>query len=89
MRTGGEAHAKFIGDVEAEQRWFELAATTPIVSTTAEHAACRIYSAVSHGCAEITITPQAWLAARFAGLCPNTTQCLNALANQYVLPSAP
>jgi NAD(P)-dependent dehydrogenase (short-subunit alcohol dehydrogenase family) len=86
MRTGGEAHAKFIGDVEAEQRWFNLAATTPLVSTTAEHAACRIYSAVARGCAEITITPQAWLAARFNGLCPNTLQCLNALANEYVLP---
>jgi NAD(P)-dependent dehydrogenase (short-subunit alcohol dehydrogenase family) len=86
MRTGGEAHAKFIGDVEAEQRWFNLAATTPLVATTAEHAACRIYSAVAHGYAEITITPQAWLAARFAGLCPSSTQCLNALANEYVLP---
>jgi NAD(P)-dependent dehydrogenase (short-subunit alcohol dehydrogenase family) len=89
MRTGGEAHAKFIGDVETEKRWFDLAATTPIISTTAEHAACRIYSAVSHGCAEITITPQAWLAARFAGVCPNTMQSLNALANECVLPSAP
>ena len=89
MRTGGEAHAKFIGDVDAEKRWFDLAATTPFVSTTAEHAACRIVSAVSHGSAEITITPQAWLAARFAGLCPNTLQCLNALTNEYILPPAP
>ena len=89
MRTGGEEHAHFIGDVEAEQRWFNLGATTPLLSASVEHAACRIYSAVSHGCAEITITPQAWLAARIAGLCPNSTQCLTGLVNEYVLPAAP
>jgi NAD(P)-dependent dehydrogenase (short-subunit alcohol dehydrogenase family) len=89
MRTGGEDHAKFIGDVEAEKRWFMLGAKTPGIAATPEHAACRIYSAVAHGCAEITITPQAWLAARFAGLCPSSMQCLSALANEYVLPSAP
>jgi NAD(P)-dependent dehydrogenase (short-subunit alcohol dehydrogenase family) len=89
MRTGGEDHAHFIGDVEAEQRWFMFAAKTPGIAASVEHAACRIYSAVSHGCAEITITPQAWLAARVAGLCPNTTQCLTALVNDYILPAAP
>lgn len=88
MRTGGEAHAQFIGDADAERRWFDLCATTPGLSTTAGHAANRIYSAVAHGCPEITITPQAWLAARFAGLCPNATQILNALANDYILPQA-
>jgi short-subunit dehydrogenase len=89
MRTGGEDHAHFIGDVEAEQRWFMFGAKTPGIATTPEHAACRIYSAVSHGCAEITITPQAWLAARVAGLSPSTTQCIAGLVNEYVLPSAP
>jgi NAD(P)-dependent dehydrogenase (short-subunit alcohol dehydrogenase family) len=89
MRTGGEEHAKFIGDVEAEQRWFMFGAKTPGIATTPQHAASRIYSAVSHGCAEITITPQAWLAARFAGLCPNSSQCISAMVNRCVLPAAP
>jgi NAD(P)-dependent dehydrogenase (short-subunit alcohol dehydrogenase family) len=88
MRTGGEDHAKFIGDIEAEQRWFMFGAKTPGIATTPQHAANRIYSAVSHGCAEITITPQAWLAARFAGLCPSSMQCIAGLVNGYVLPSA-
>jgi NAD(P)-dependent dehydrogenase (short-subunit alcohol dehydrogenase family) len=89
MRTGGEEHARFLGDVEAEKRWFMLGAKTPGIATTPEHAACRIYSAVSHGCAEITITPQAWLAARFAGLCPSSTQFIAGFANTHILPEAP
>ncbi|MEO6924972.1 MAG: SDR family oxidoreductase [Bryocella sp.] len=89
MRTGGEAHAQFVGDKDAEKKWFDFAAKTPGVATTAEYAAKRIYAAVVHGRAEITISPQAWIAARFAGLAPETTQCLNALVNQYALPPAP
>lgn len=88
MRTGGEAHAQFLGDQKAEALWFNLCAKTPSIATTPRHAANRIYRAVVHGSAEITITPQAWLAARFAGLCPNTTQLLNALVNDYILPRA-
>ena len=89
MRTGGEAHAQFVGDIAAEKRWFNLAATTPGLSVTAAYAANRIYSATRSGRAEITISPQAWLAARFAGLCPETTQLANALTNQHILPTAP
>ncbi|HEX4156810.1 MAG TPA: SDR family oxidoreductase [Acidobacteriaceae bacterium] len=88
MRTGGEEHAQFLGDQKAEALWFKLCAKTPGIATTPEHAADRIYRAVLHGCSEITITPQAWLAARFAGLCPNTTQLLNAFVNDYILPRA-
>jgi NAD(P)-dependent dehydrogenase (short-subunit alcohol dehydrogenase family) len=89
MRTGGEDYAQFFGDTEAEARWFKFSAKTPALSTTAEHAANRIYRAVAHGSAEIIITPQAWLAARFAGLCPNSTQCIAALANDHLLPKPP
>lgn len=89
MRSGGEEHAQFVGDVEAEARWFRFCAKTPGLSTTTRHAANRIYRAVANGCAETTISPQAWLAARVAGLCPHTVQSLNALVNQYVLPKAP
>jgi short-subunit dehydrogenase len=89
MRTGGEDHAQFVGDTEAEKRWFMFAAKTPGVATTAEHAANVIYRAVHNSRAEITITPQAWLAARFGGLAPETLQWANAITNEYILPKAP
>jgi NAD(P)-dependent dehydrogenase (short-subunit alcohol dehydrogenase family) len=89
MRSGGEDHAKFIGDVEAEKRWFMFAATTPGITTTVTHAANKIFRAVTLNRAEITITPQAWLAARFGGLCPETLQLANALTNRFVLPGPP
>lgn len=89
MRTGGEAHARFVGDEAAEQKWFNFAATTPVIATSASHAANRIYSAVAAGCAEITITPQAWIAARKAGAAPGAMQFAASMVNRYVLPAAP
>jgi NAD(P)-dependent dehydrogenase (short-subunit alcohol dehydrogenase family) len=86
MRTGGEAHAHYVGQIEKERRWFQLAARTPILAASVKHAADRIFQAVAAGRAEITITPQAWLAARLAGLAPNTTQYLASLANHLILP---
>ena len=87
MRTGGEAHADYAGQTKKEQRWFTLAARTPILAASVRHAANKIYSAVAAGRAEITITPQAWLAARIAGLAPETTQYLASLANHLLLPA--
>jgi NAD(P)-dependent dehydrogenase (short-subunit alcohol dehydrogenase family) len=85
MRTGSHVQA-FVGDQPKEHRWFSLAATTPGLSASTRHAASRIYNAVLDGRTEITITPQAWLAARLSGLAPITTQHLAALANEYLLP---
>ncbi|MBW4039483.1 MAG: SDR family NAD(P)-dependent oxidoreductase [Acidobacteria bacterium] len=89
MRTGGENHADFVGDKDAEQRWFMFAAKTPGVAVTVDYAANRIYDATLQRRAEITISPQAFLAARFAGLFPETLQYANALTNEYLLPCAP
>jgi short-subunit dehydrogenase len=86
MRTGGEVHAHYTGRVANEKRWFTLAAQTPIIAASVNYAATKIYNAVAAGKAEITITPQAWLAARASGLAPATTQYLASLANQYLLP---
>lgn len=86
MRTGGEVHAHFTGQVSKEQRWFNLGAKTPGIAASVEHAANKIYNAVAAGRAEITITPQAWLAARMAGLAPETTQFLASAVNKYALP---
>jgi hypothetical protein len=87
MRTGGEAHADYTGQTKKEQRWFTLAARTPVLATSVRHAANKIYNAVAAGRAEITITPQAWLAARVAGFAPETTQYLASLANHLLLPT--
>jgi short-subunit dehydrogenase len=87
MRTGGEVHAEFRGNKKAEARWFQLAATTPLLTASADYAARKIVDAVADGRAEITITPQAWLAARFAGIAPETTQLVNSLVNDYLLPA--
>ncbi len=87
MRSGGENHANFVGNVEAEKRWFELSAKTPGIAANVQHAASRIFHAVNAGRAEITITPQAWLAARVFGLAPETSQIIASFANQYVLPA--
>jgi NAD(P)-dependent dehydrogenase (short-subunit alcohol dehydrogenase family) len=89
MRTGGEDHAKMLGNVEAEKRWFMFAANTPGIAVTAKYAANKIFHAVAAGRAEITISPQAWLAARFGGVFPETLQYLNAFTNQHILPKSP
>ena len=57
MRTGSQVHATFVGNVEAEQRWFDFSATTPGIAASVTHAAGRIYNATAAGRAEITITP--------------------------------
>jgi short-subunit dehydrogenase len=88
MRTGGEVHASYAGQTKKEQRWFTLAATTPVIAASVKYAADRIYNAVAAGRAEITITPQAWLAARVAGIAPGTTQYIVSLANQFLLPAS-
>jgi NAD(P)-dependent dehydrogenase (short-subunit alcohol dehydrogenase family) len=87
MRTKGEAHANFTGQTQKEERWFKLSARTPILAASANRAANKIYNAVVAGRAEITITPQAWLAARIAGLAPETSQYIASLVNEFVLPA--
>ncbi len=89
MRTGGEDHAKFRGNVDGEKAWFQFAAKTPGVATTPQHAADRIFAAVAQGRAEITITPQAWLGARVAGVFPETLQWINGLTDEFLLPDPP
>jgi NAD(P)-dependent dehydrogenase (short-subunit alcohol dehydrogenase family) len=87
MRTGGEVNAHYTGQLKKEERWFTLAARTPVIAASVCHAADKIFHATSTGRAEITITPQAWLAARAAALAPETTQYLASLANHFLLPA--
>ena len=83
MRTGGESHAHFVGQVEKEKTWFQTSARTPILSANVHRAADKIFDAINHGRAEITITPQAWLAARFVGLAPETSTIAASFINEY------
>jgi short-subunit dehydrogenase len=87
MRTGSHVQARFTGQKEKEFRWFALGATAPLVAASTTHAANKIFNATVSGRAEITITPQAWLAARAVGLAPAATQILASYVNEYLLPA--
>ncbi len=87
MRTGSHIQAEFTGQAEKEYKWFAMGATTPGLTASTSHAANRIYNATRSSRAEITITPQAWLAARIVGAAPAASQFIAALANEYILPS--
>ncbi len=78
MRTGSHRNAIFTGDAEREYRWFSLAANLPGASASARAAARKIADGIAAGVAEITITPQAWLAARFGNLSPELKRLLMA-----------
>jgi NAD(P)-dependent dehydrogenase (short-subunit alcohol dehydrogenase family) len=49
MRTGGHTHAWFKGNREAEYTWFALSDSVPILSTSAEYVARRLWQAVCNG----------------------------------------
>ena len=68
MRTGSHRNALFTGDASREYQWFSLAANMPGASASARHAAKKIANGIAAGCAEITITPEALIAARLVYL---------------------
>jgi short-subunit dehydrogenase len=85
MRTGSHRNAQFTGDAAREYQWFSLASNMPVASASARHAARRIANGIAAGAAEVTITPQALLAARFGNLSPELKRIV--MANMLrVLP---
>ena len=86
MRTGSHVNARFGGDSQAEYRWFALGATLPGASASAKAAARQIFNATVDGKAEITITPQAWLAARIVGVAPGLAANAAGLMTRAFLP---
>ena len=88
MRTGSFPNAKVVGDRGKEYGWFSAGATAPLISNSAQRAARAIRRATEQGRTEITIGPEAFLAARFSGLAPETTQYLAYMANRFVLPQS-
>ncbi|MBS1805426.1 MAG: SDR family NAD(P)-dependent oxidoreductase [Acidobacteria bacterium] len=87
MRTGSHRNAVFTGDASREYQWFSLAANMPGASASARHAAKKIADGVAAGCAEITITPQALIAARLGNLSPEVKRIAMMAMNQ-ALPDA-
>jgi short-subunit dehydrogenase len=87
MRTGSPVNALFKGKNEQEYAWFSLGDALPFTSISAERAAAQIIEATKSGDAELVISIQAQLAAKFHGLFPELTAEISALVNQ-LLPAA-
>lgn len=86
MRTGSYKNAFFKGKNRMEYNWFALSSTAPLLTIDAERAARKIVDAVRRGASDLTITPQAKLAAMFHGMFPGATAEMMAIANR-LLPS--
>ena len=63
MRTGSPVNADVKGRHEAEYAWFKIASSIPGLTISAERAADKILDACRHGDPDLTITPQAKVAA--------------------------
>lgn len=82
LRTGSPVHAEVVGMREEEFRWFNLGDSLPGVSRDAYAAAGRILRATETGETELSITPQAAVAARLAQLSPALTASVLSLVNR-------
>ena len=87
MRTGSPVNATFKGQNEKEYAWFSISDSLPFTSVSAEKAAAQIIEACENGRAELIISPQAKLAAKFNALFPELTSDISVFANRF-LPSA-
>ncbi len=87
MRTGSYVNAYFKGRMQAEEAWFSVASSLPLLAKNARRSARQIVNAVRSGRAEVTITPQAKLLALANGLAPGVTAELLGLANR-LLPAS-
>jgi len=88
MRTGSPRNATFKGKHRAEFAWFAVGDSLPLTSINAARAAHQIVAATKRGDAELIISIQAEVAAKFRALFPETTADLLAFVNQF-LPDAP
>jgi short-subunit dehydrogenase len=87
MRTGSHINAEFKGKHSQEFTWFSLSGTNPITSISVARAARQIVNATVCGRAELIISWQAELLARFHGLAPGLTTEILGLVNR-TLPGA-
>ncbi len=82
LRTGSPRHAETVGKREQEFRWFNLGDSLPGISREAYAAAGRVLRATETAETELSITPQAAVAARLAQLSPALTACISSLVNR-------
>lgn len=87
MRTGSHINAEFKGKHSQEFTWFSLSGTNPITSINVSRAAKQVVDATVSGRAELIISWQAELLARFHGLAPGLTTEILGIVNR-TLPSA-
>ena len=87
MRTGSHINADFKGKHSQEFTWFSLSGTNPMTSISVSRAAKQIVNATMSGRAELIITWQAELLARFHGLAPGLTTEILGLVSR-TLPNA-
>jgi NAD(P)-dependent dehydrogenase (short-subunit alcohol dehydrogenase family) len=86
MRTGSPLRAGVKGNHEAEHTWFEISDSLPLLTISADRAAAKIIDACRYGDAELTITPQAKLAAALHGIAPGLTARMMTVVN-WLLPA--
>ena len=84
MRTGSHINAEFKGQNEKEFALFSVMDALPLTSVSAENAARQILNAARRGDAELTISVQAKLAARFNAVFPATTAGILELVNRFL-----
>jgi len=84
MRTGSHINALFKGQHKKEFAMFSLMDATPLTSIAAERAAARIIDVIALGRSELTITPQAKLAALMAELTPELTAKIMQASNAFL-----
>ena len=85
MRTGSPPRADMKGNHEAEHTWFEISDSLPLLTISADRAAAKIIEACRYGDPELTITPQAKLAAALHGIAPGLTARMMTIVN-WLLP---
>lgn len=84
MRTGSPLRAGMKGDHEAENTWFTIADSLPLVAINAERAAAKIVDACRYGDPELIITPQAKMAVAAHGVAPGLVTRLMTLVNMLL-----
>jgi short-subunit dehydrogenase len=84
MRTGSHINASFKGRHRSEFAWFSLSAGLPLLSIDARRAARQIVRACRRGRAELTITPQARVAAIANAAFPSVVTKAVQAANSFL-----
>ena len=87
MRIGSPINAAFKGDQAREYSWFAVASSLPVMTISAERAACQILGACRRGDAELVITLQAKLAVLARAIAPELFSDAMSLVHR-LLPQA-